>query len=59
MSEKIENLEVYVAAIYYYLYRQAGCPFGNSLTGYDAWMDAQVKKPWEAFAEKCGEKSDE
>lgn len=49
-EENIENLETHVAAIYYYLYRQAGCPFGDSLSGYDAWIEAQVKQPFETFA---------
>lgn len=39
MQEKLELIDVHVAAIYYYLYRQAGCPLGNNISGYAAWVE--------------------
>lgn len=49
--EDIDDIKVSVAAIGYYLYRQAGCPYGDSLSGFTAWLDIQ-KQSWELLVEK-------
>lgn len=51
MSDEIDELKVYVAALYYYLYRQAGCPFGDNLSGYDAWIETSVTQPFNLLCE--------
>lgn len=51
ISEDIDDIKVSVAAIGYYLYRQAGCPYGDSLSGFTAWLDIQ-KQAWELLVEK-------
>jgi hypothetical protein len=45
VSDSIDDLNVSTAAFGYYLYRQAGCPFGDTLSGFTAWVDIQ-KRAW-------------
>ena len=52
-SDSIDDLNVSVAAFGYYLYRQSGCPFGDSLSGFTAWIDIQ-KNALELLAEPDG-----
>jgi hypothetical protein len=54
ISEDIDDIKVSVAAIGYYLYRQAGCPYGDSLSGFTAWLDTQ-KQAFEKLADPTGE----
>jgi Protein of unknown function (DUF2934) len=39
MTTMNENRDIHIAAIAYYLYRQAGCPLGDNVPGLDAWID--------------------
>jgi hypothetical protein len=34
ISEDIDDIKVSVAAIGYYLYRQANCPYGDNFAGF-------------------------
>jgi hypothetical protein len=46
MSEDISSEElslVGLASMYLYLYKKEGCPFGESLTGLNAWVSTKVK----------------
>jgi hypothetical protein len=57
MNDEIDNLNVSVAAIAYYLYRQALCPCGDTLTGFTMWLDMQ-KDVFEKLADPEGEDDD-
>lgn len=44
----LEDVGVATAALAYYLYRVAGCPFGDNLSGYEAWLQANILEPFES-----------
>lgn len=46
-----DELQTAVAAIGYYLYRQAGCPYGNTDTGLQGWM-GRIRNEFEDLAYK-------
>lgn len=54
-SQRIENLKNFFFATSYYLYRQAGCPFGDSSTGFHLWLNTNIKQPFEVFCRACEE----
>ena len=54
MGDSIDSLNVSVASIAYYLYRLAGCPYGDSISGWTAWLDVQ-KEVFEKLVEPIGE----
>lgn len=37
------NRDVQIVSIYYYLYRLAGCPMGDNLSGLTAWISIQYE----------------
>lgn len=56
MSDEQANLEdtqIATAGLAYYLYRLAGCPFGNTLSGYQAWMEVNVFEPFHDLCEQA------
>ncbi|HEY9657693.1 MAG TPA: hypothetical protein V6C65_04450 [Allocoleopsis sp.] len=50
-----EDIQTHVAAIAYYLYRLAGCPFGNTLAGYEAWIKIALIEPFDQLCERSFE----
>ncbi len=58
MYEEIENLNVSVASLVYYLYRQAGTPLGDNTSGMVAWLDIQ-KDLWRDLIEPNLESKDD
>jgi hypothetical protein len=52
MSDRLIDLQTSVVAIAYYCYKQAGCPLGDNLAGFDAWHRANVVAPFESFAKR-------
>ena len=54
ISEDIDDIKVSVAAIGYYLYRQAGCPYGDNFAGFSAWLEMQ-RDAWGKLADPTGE----
>lgn len=51
----LEDVQVHVAALAYYLYRLAGCPFGANLSGYQAWLEISLLEPFERLSEAADE----
>jgi len=49
-----DDLKVSIASFGYYLYRVAGCPYGDSLAGFTAWIDIQ-KKAFAVLADPDGQ----
>jgi hypothetical protein len=47
----LEDVQVHVAALGYYLYRLAGCPLGDSLSGYQAWLQISTIEPFNQLSE--------
>jgi hypothetical protein len=45
IRDSIDDLNIAVCAIAYYLYRLAGCPYGETEQGYVIWLDIQ-KRAW-------------
>ena len=45
MEDSIDSLNISVVSLCYYLYRQAGCPYGDSQQGLSIWVDLQ-KERW-------------
>lgn len=43
-EHQIIETTIAVAAISYYLYRLAGCPFGDTPSGLNAWNSVQIKE---------------
>jgi hypothetical protein len=39
--DECNNLEVSVASLAYCLYRLAGCPYGDTVSGLTVWIDIQ------------------
>lgn len=58
ISDSIDDLNVSVAALGYYLYRQAGCPYGDNLSGLTAWIDIQ-KTAFEQLADSTPDEETE
>lgn len=54
VSDSIDDLNLSVAALYYYQYRIVGCPYGDSMSGLTAWIDIQ-KEAFEKLADPTGE----
>ena len=59
-DKKVEHQQIvifknWVAATYYYLYKQAGYPFGNNSAGFNLWMNTNIKTPFEDFCKECEE----
>lgn len=52
MSQEFDDVQTGLAAICYYLYRTAGCPYGDNLSGFEMWMQANVRGPWRKLAEQ-------
>ena len=40
---RFDDLEMSVASLAYCLYRLAGCPYGDTVSGLTAWIDIQKK----------------
>jgi hypothetical protein len=38
----MEDLNINTAAVWFYLYRQAGKPYGDCATGFKLWVDLQI-----------------
>ena len=49
VNGKVITLENNLVAISYYLYRQANCPYGDSLKGLMLWLDMQQIKLKELY----------
>ncbi len=47
-----QDLQATLTAILYYLYRQAGCPYGDSLSGLTAWKRVNLDAPFNELAQK-------
>lgn len=47
-----ETIGTLLVSLLYYLYRQAGCPFGDTLTGLDAWIKLSIEAPFEQLSDK-------
>lgn len=47
---EVEN-KVAIAVLALYLYRQAGCPYGESLSGLNMWVNLQMQV-FEEWADK-------
>ena len=45
-EQEFDDVQTALAALCYYHYRQAGCPFGGSLTGLEAWIQSNVRAPF-------------
>lgn len=53
------DLAIDVAALLWYLYRSVGCPFGESLSGMEVWVEINMLEPLRKQREKDGaEESD-
>lgn len=52
-SKEFDDVQMATAAIAYYLYRQAGCPLGDSLSGLNAWLKLNVLEPFNQLTEKA------
>lgn len=50
-----DDVQIHVAAIAYYLYRLAGCPFGDNLPGYQAWMQVSLLEPFQQLSEQASD----
>jgi len=48
-----DDLKVSIASFGYYLYRVAGCPYGDSLAGLTVWIDIQ-KETFATLADPNG-----
>lgn len=46
-DEDFDDARVVIAALAYYFYRLAGCPMGESLSGFQAWLNINILKPFE------------
>lgn len=46
-----DEVMTYIAGIAYYLYRQAGCPYGNNLSGYQTWVEQEITVPFNKLSE--------
>lgn len=53
MDEPITDVHVDVVAIAYYLYRQAGCPHGDTVTGFDSWYKVNVIGEFKKFGQRA------
>lgn len=47
-NERIEAIEESVCALAYYMYRQAGCPQGDTLQQFNLWVSIQ-REHWKNF----------
>ena len=56
-QEQFDDAQIATAGLAYYLYRQAGCPFGDSLGGLNAWLRANVTGPFEEVFQNDDEKN--
>jgi len=41
-QEVVDDLTVAVAALAYYVYKGAGCPYGDNLQGLHIWIGIQI-----------------
>lgn len=41
-----------IASVYYYLYRQAECPFGDHPAGLHAWVKTSIHHPFKEFCKR-------
>ena len=53
MQDSIDSLNINAMSLYYFLYRQAGCPYGDTQQGLSAWIDIQVMK-WKELLKREG-----
>jgi len=51
---RFDDLEMSSAALAYYQYRLAGCPYGDTVSGLTVWIDIQ-KETFAALAHPGGE----
>ena len=51
--DECNNLKVSVASLAYYLYRLAGYPYGDTVSGLTAWIDIQ-KETFATLADPHG-----
>ena len=47
-----EEIGTLLIGLLYYLYRQAGCPYSDSMTGLNAWVDISIRAPFSALSEQ-------
>lgn len=47
-----EDRNVAIVSLCYFLYRAAGCPFGDSLSGLDAWRNINMVQPFNELSER-------
>ena len=58
MQDSIDSLNISVISLFYYLYRQAGCPYGDSQQGLSVWIDMQ-KLQWKQLLKTEGIENDD
>lgn len=46
-----EDLGLTLTAIAYYLYAEAGRPYGDSFDAFESWLAGRVMEPFEAIAQ--------
>ena len=52
MGEEFDDVQTGLATALYYLYRLAGCPLGDSLSGFNAWIELQ-RDEFSKFSDRC------
>lgn len=58
LEQQISDLEIGATALEYYLYRQEGCPNGETLDGFIKWRENCVIKPFQAIATELNSDSE-
>lgn len=51
MNQEFDDVQTGLAALCYYHYRQAGCPYGDNLPGLEMWIQTNLREPWKKLVD--------